>query len=119
MKTAKHRVTLTGAVLAISAMLIAGTAGAGDVMTRSTEALQRDLGRGWNAQPASEYGGQIRTRSAEAAHADMVRDWNAKTSGEGPAVKRRSEAAMYKDLVRDWSPDKPVTSGQAHASGPQ
>lgn len=104
MKLGKSSKWLAGSVVALSAAVLATTAIAGEVRTRSADAAYADLMRDWNAKDTGQAGSAVRFRSQEAAQADLLRDWNAKPGGEKGVVGRRSENAMYKDLMRDWSP---------------
>ncbi|MEX0959814.1 MAG: hypothetical protein WDZ63_11060 [Burkholderiales bacterium] len=111
MKTGRNGKWLAGSVMALSAVILATSAIAGEIRSRNVEDAQADLLRDWNAKDSGQKGSLVRSRSQEDAYADLMRDRGAKPAGEARVVGRRSEMAMYKDLMRDWSPgEEPSTA---------
>lgn len=93
------------AVVIAAGMLVAGSALADGIKSRSAEDAYNDMMRNFGAASSGEPGKQVMTRSVEAAYADMMRDWAANMTGEPQKeALAQSERSRYVELMRGTFP---------------
>lgn len=97
--------TRLNVVLAVTGMLVAGSALADGIKSRSAEDAYNDMMRNWGAAPSAEPARQVMTRSVESARADMMRDWYATMTGEPQKeAQSLSDRSRYVELMRGTFP---------------